>query len=311
MACSRPSGVPLVNEVLRQLHDVMLPVGLVAGVGYAFASWKRELDLRTLSQLLLYVFIPCLVLDGTTRVAEQATSLWRLPLAVLLLAAAQLCLAGLVVSGVARWCGRSLRGLMLPAALPNSGNMGLPICTLAFGEQAGLPLALVVFVSFSFVTFTAGVAIARGGPASLREPLRTPLLHALALGALLHATGHELPTAPAQAVHLLGQAAVPLMLFALGCQLRRVRGVGLGLGSLAAALRLLLGPLLAVAIIAAIDLDGLPAQVLLVQASMPSAVITGVLAENYQTNPDEVASAILVSTLLSVLTVPMTLAWVA
>src|SRR5690606_26194320 len=117
---------------------------------------------------------------------------------------------------------------VLNSCVVNQGNMGLPIAALAFGET-GLRIAVVVFVTGVLLWSSAGIALAslaRGAHSPRRAmlaPLRYPSIYAAVAGALVNATGVDLPTALSESTRTLGDASVPTMLVVLGMQFRRPR----------------------------------------------------------------------------------------
>ena len=119
---------------------------------------------------------------------------------------------------------------------PNSGNMGLPLCLFAFGQE-GLALAIGYFAVSAVSQFTIGQAIA-AGHASPKRLLSTPIVWALALALILVATNTELPRWAFNTVDLAGQFTIPLMLLALGVSLSRLGVSSLGRSGALAVLRI-------------------------------------------------------------------------
>jgi predicted permease len=154
--------------------------------------------------------------------------------------------------------------------------------------------------------------VASSGRAPIRQAfgqlLRLPVLYASLLGFGMNRLQIPLYEGVDRAVELLGSAAIPMMLVMLGIQLRNTsllkhqRGVFRASG-----IRLLVGPLLAVALTAALGITGLERNVLIMQAAMPTAVITSVLATEFDTAPHLVAAVIVTSTLLSMVTLSVIL----
>jgi predicted permease len=191
----------------------------------------------------------------------------------------------------------------------NSGNYALPVALFAFGREA-LAYASVYFVASAVVTYTVGVGVAASGHGhvwrSLAGIVRVPALWAVAAAGLIMATHTIVPLAVMRPITLLSEAAIPVMLLILGIQLERAampdRPAAVGV---AVALSLLVGPLAGIGLTMLLGLTGLARQVAIVGASMPAAVITTVLALEFDLDPSFATGAVFLSTLLS----PFTLVW--
>jgi predicted permease len=200
---------------------------------------------------------------------------------------------------------------MLSVVLVNAGNYGLPLNDFAFG-QAGMQRAIVFFVVSAMISNTLGVYLASRGAASVRRSLlnvlTVPLPYATVLGFLVNIKGLTLPLPLDRAVTILGQAAVPGMLIVLGLQLSRtaVRG-RVGPILLATVTRLGVAPLIALALATLLGLSGLTRQVSIIQASMPTAAMAGVLATEFGSDAEFTSAVILVSTLVSIVTLSILL----
>jgi predicted permease len=166
------------------------------------------------------------------------------------------------------------------------------------------------------VTNTLGIYLASRGTASIRQSLlnilKVPMPYATALGFLLNISGVSLPLPLERATGLLGQAAVPVMLIILGLQLSRLSRMSfvidrLGPVLLAAGLRLVVAPLVALPLVSLLGLSVLTGQVSVIQASMPTAVMAGVLATEFGNDAQFATAVILVSTLASVVTLSVLL----
>ena len=222
-------------------------------------------------------------------------------------AVAMMAISALIGALVLRGLRLPLHTFLSPMIFANNGNMGLPLCLFAFGP-VGLSLAVVFFATVALAHFTAGVWI-WSGRASLAELIRTPLSYAVLLAAAVLATGYEVPRWLQHTTELLGGLTIPLMLLTLGVSLSRLqirsaqRALGLSM------LRLGMGCLIGVGLSEAMGLEGIPRGVLILQCSMPVAVFNYIFAQRYGRSPDEVASLVVVSTLLSFVTLPLLLAW--
>jgi predicted permease len=196
--------------------------------------------------------------------------------------------------------------------LMNAGNYGLPVTQFAFGETA-LAYAALIFVVMSMMGNSVGVVIASAGRAGLRESvvglLRLPATYSLLFGLLFVQFDWVLPLPLDRTVTLLGDAASPAMLVLLGMQLTNVRWNGLNRAlSLAVGLRLVFSPLLALGLSHWMGLTGAAYQASVLQSAMPTAVMTTMLATEFDTEPVFVTTVVMMTTLLSPLTLTPLLA---
>ena len=224
---------------MEALLNTVAPVGLIVALGHLLGK-RQAIDLTALSRLALYLFVPALIFDSMRKAGLSLDAAWGLVLGFVL-TYALLFIPSLLLS---RLLGLKapLRKTQLAGVLfPNSGNLGLSLSFSALGTE-GLERAVVYFVASSAFMFSLGPALFRGGgKEGLLLTLRPPLVWAPMGGLLLRGFPFRLD----EGVHLLGQAAIPVLLTALGLQLAQTRLVLGGFELLVSTLRLLLTPLLA------------------------------------------------------------------
>jgi predicted permease len=206
---------------------------------------------------------------------------------------------------------RQRAAVVLASAVSNNGNMGIPMSYFAFGES-GMALATIYYVMMSFMSNTFGAAVASAGQAkissALKQSLRVPTLYAAVAGALFNLSGAEIPQTLLRAVDLLADAAIPGMLILLGVQLRSapiLQAQGVILRS--TAIRLLASPGIAWLLCLLLSITGVERNVVILQAAMPTAVMTSVLATEFDTAPRLVATIIFFSTVMSMITLSLVL----
>ncbi|MFC4427905.1 AEC family transporter [Deinococcus navajonensis] len=288
---------------------MLLPVFFVAGLGALLAS-RFPVDQATIARVTLYLLSPALVLDVVLRTPVHPVEAARLGAAYLLT------LGGCLLLGWILGLGRpndQRRSLSASVGIWNSGNMGLPIALFAFG-QGGFERATVLFLASFIGMYAVAPAIySLGRPsdrAAWKEVLRLPAIWVTVAGLTLRALHVTLPQGLSRGVELLAQATLPMVLLSLGLQL--------GAGGwpaltrqiwLASAARLLGGPVIALASGVLLGLQGQSLAVLVLSASMPTAVNALLLAREYQADTETVAGVVLLSTLGSVLTVAAVVAW--
>lgn len=297
--------------LLTVFANNLLPIFLVAGVGVVLARYLG-LEARPLSLLTFNALGPCLVFNVITHSDVPGDEVLRMAG----FTAASVFIPA-VLAAILGWTLRLERrlaaSLVATTLLVNAGNYGLSVVDLAFGEEA-LAQAAVYFAVAVALTWTLGVAVASMGstdlPTALRGVLRVPPLYAVVLAVVFMVMDWQLPPLLDRPVALLSEAAIPVMLLLLGVQLYQNWGIGDGRHvPLAVGLRLLVGPAVALLLVPVFGLTGPALQAGLVQAAMPTAVVTTVLAETYGLESAFVTRVVVVSTVLSPLTLTPLLAW--
>jgi len=286
------------------VFNTVVPVFSVIALGYFLAA-RRDLHLPTLSDLAILVTSPALmfsVLSGTTLEADR----WAILAGGTVFVAAG---SAVLALGYLRTGGAGRTGLLLPAIFWNAGNMTLPCARLAFGQE-GLEAAAIVFVTMATLTSTFGIWIAKGEN-GLGEALRLPLLYGSVGGMALAVTETTLPRMVMEPIEMLGDMAIPILLLNLGIQLRTLRVSDVTHSIVVVAIRMGGGVVFGLFFVTALGIHGLERQILLLASAMPPAVINVVFAQRYDRDPSLVASCIVLGTLMSLLTIPAVLYFVA
>ena len=289
--------------MLAELFAVLAPVFIVAGIGYLWARQGQPYPTDFITRLVLTIGTPSLVLSTLNRANLDAQAFVSMALGCMLVT---LCMAGVGLS-LSRILRLDWRVLVPAFMFPNTGNMGLPISLYAFGEH-GLALAVGFFLSLSIVQFTIGIALS-GNSSSLKGLLRNPIVISLLLALPTIFLDFHLPRWLANTASLLGGVSIPLMLLTLGVSLASIRLHHIGMGMLLGATRILLAALIAWLVGALLGLEPLTHAVLMVQSAMPVAVFNYLFALRANRAPDQVASLVICSTLLSVVLLPLILLW--
>ncbi|CAA0106200.1 Uncharacterised protein [BD1-7 clade bacterium] len=289
--------------MLTHILSTISPIALIALLGYVWSYNNLSYDGRFISQLVMNIASPCLILVTLLRVELAPEHLWRLSLVTLSGLAVML----LLNTAILRIKGWPIRSYLSALTFANTGNMGIPIAMFAFGEYA-LALALVVFMVTSLVHFTLGVAVV-GGHHPFKALFQSPVFYAATLSVVMLVNQWQLPKGLFNAIELLGNLAIPLMLFSLGVSLQSIRIHAMGRSVALALVRLVVGAGTGFFVSWVFDLSGLEAGVVILLFSMPSAVFNYLLAVNYRRQPEDVAGVVVISTLLSLVTLPALL-WV-
>jgi malate permease and related proteins len=298
------------NLVLTILANDILPILAVASVGFLLAR-RLHVDVTSVSRITFNALAPCLVFNLIVT-SQVSTPEFSRIVAFTVLLVGGTGLAARVAAIPFRLDRRELAAFLIVVMFSNAGNYGLPLVLFAFGREA-LARAAVYFVTSALLTYTFGTYLAssgrQGGRTALRGLVRVPALWGLAAAALVVWTGVRLPAAVMRPIDLLAAAAIPTMLLVLGMQFEKgARPDRPGLVAVASALALVGAPLIGFALASMLGLTGLARQAVLVESAMPSAVITTILALEFDVEPRFVTSVVVVTTLASPFTVSILVA---
>lgn len=282
--------------------DVTIPVFLVASIGFVFGKVFRT-DLSVVGRIVFYVFGPALIFRSVYQAELASNEVAKIVTFVVLLHVALFAVSR-IVCRVRKWDEdtRSVAGLVL--TLGNYGTYGLPVVLFAFGED-GLACAVVFFVCSVLLQSTLGVGIAawRRGErvwGALLTVFRVPWIYAFVAAVGARLVGWDLPDGLLRTVELVAAGAIPMQLLLLGMELSRLNLRAMAEATMELSLaRILIAPLFGFGLAAMLGIHGLLRSVLIVQASMPSAINAMILAVRYNRRPELAAGVVFVTTLLS------------
>ena len=286
--------------MLLQVFNIVAPLFLIIAVGYFYGARVRP-EMRITNQLVMDVFVPALIFHVMVQESFMPSQYLMLVMAGSLLMLG----SGIVAYMVAHTLGYSARALMPPAMFSNWANLGLPLYILALGPQA-LDGGVMLVVVGNILCFTIGIKI-YSGHASGWEVLKTPIIVAVIFGGVLNGFSVSLPKFVDLPLEMMGQVAIPLMLFSLGVRLTRLDFKDVKVGVIMAVLCPVAGVGLAYLIISLVPLSTLHQNILILFGALPPAVINYMLSEQYGCEPDQVASMVIIGNLASVLFLPIAL----
>jgi len=299
--------------LLTVLINVVLPVFVLIGAGFILAR-MMSLSPQTLSRLSLYVLAPALAFSKLAKTTVSETDLAQIVVFTIVATLVMLLLSWTIA--------RTLRldrsresAFMLTCSFVNHGNYGLPLVFFAFGQE-GLERALIYFVTGAFLANTLAVFIASRGHAkastSILNIFKIPMIYAIAAAFAVNASDFAVPDALFKPLQMAGDAAIPVMLILLGVQLAQTSwGEQPPLISAAVSVRLIGGAIVGLAVAALMGLTGVTRQACVVENSMPTAVTTSILAMEFGTEPEFVTGVIFASTLASIVTMTVLVAWIS
>jgi predicted permease len=299
-----------VTLLLSIFASDVLPIFIVAGVGFTVARVLRA-DVRTLSRVTFNALSPCLVFHLLVTSRLSASDFGRMT-ALALVVIIGIGLVARLVTLPLRLDRATATAFLIVVMFSNSGNYGLPVVLFAFGRDA-LAHATVYFVANAVATYTLGVFLASTGHRSVGQAasgvLKVPAVWGVIAAACVLWFRVELPPAVMRPIELLSGAALPTMLLVLGMQMERGAWPERpGLVALAGVLALVVTPVIALGASHALGLTGVARQAAIVQSGMPSAVLTTILALEFDVAPTFVTACVLVSTLASPISVTLLIA---
>ncbi len=289
--------------VFLTVAEIVAPVFLLAAVGFAWVRLGLEYRMQFVSRMAMTLATPCLIFGALMQTEISPQALANVSLAAIAAYGALTVLFWVFVAGI----GLERRSYLAPLIFGNTGNVGLPLALFAFGD-AGLSYALVIFAVSAIWSFTFGVWLISGGGAP-NKVLREPLVWATALGILFLAMGWQTPRFLTNAIDLIGQMAIPLMLITLGVAVARLQPERFGRAVWLSLFRVAVAITVAAGAGWWFGLDRVAFSVLVLQLATPVAVTSYLLAEKYGADADAVAGLVVISTLLSVVTIPLALAF--
>jgi hypothetical protein len=284
-------------ELIKPLTPV-IPVFLLVAVGFIFAHWKK-INLTSVTEIIVYLGTPSLVFSSLASKPLYAGDLAILASGIIAIYAG----VGVLIQFYFILFRFTSRGFALPVLFMNAGNMGIPLALFAFG-QAGLQRATLLFVMCTFLQYSLGIYILQGR-GNWIEIFRLPLIYATLAGLSCNLMQIKIPELLLQPIVMLGQATIPIMLISLGYRLHEVESLQWGHAVGGALLRILGGFAAANVAVNLIGAEGVNRQVLLLYGALPAAVINFVLTEKYRQDPGLAASIVVLSTFISVLTIPI------
>ncbi len=284
--------------------NITAPVFLLAAVGYAWVKLGFEYRVEFVTRLAMTLSVPCLIFVALLKTEIEPDALAALSLASLV---AYVLVAIAFFFIVTLWK-LDTATYLAPLIFGNTGNLGLPLALFAFGE-VGLGYAVIVFAVMAIISFTLGVWLVSGG-GSPAKVIKEPLVAATVLGAIFLWQDWRPPEFLFNSLDLIGQMAIPMMLITLGVAIARLEIRAVGQAIVLSVLKVVICVICAWGVSLWFALDPVAAAVLIVQVATPVAVTSYLLAEKYGADAQPVAGLVVVSTLLSVVTLPLILSFV-
>ena len=287
-------------EIYIKLFEVIFPVFFVIGIGYYLGKKNPNIDTNFITNFAGNIGTPAMIFYTVTTTGITLTVFIHYFTYALIM------IGGFAIIGLILlfFLNKDLSMELPPLILPNTGNMGVPICLFAYGTQ-GLGVASAIASVIILFHFTLGVFLAKK-KFSFDVVLKSPPVYAIIVSVLFLYFKIETPLFLENTTFLLTYATIFLVLMSLGIALTRFK-FSLKNSIILSLCRVVIGPIIAFIIIFYFELSGFAAGVLLIQSAMPSAILNYLVGSMYSPKKivDSIASTIVVSTLMSFITIPI------
>ena len=285
-------------EIYYKLFEVLFPVFLSIGIGYWYGKKDAKFDTNFITTFSGNIGLPCIIFYSLT-FSDIDFDIFLKFSVLTFVYVGIFSIIGLIVL---KLLNRDIVRLLPPLILPNTGNMGMPLCLFAFGIQ-GLAIATAITSTILVLHFSLGILLAS------RKFSIQPLIKCVPVYAIIFSLFFVYYKIPApkfleNATFLIGYAAIFLVLVPLGVALSKLKVFSFTETLIYSLIRVLVGPIIGFAFVKYLNLTGVEAGVMFIQASMPSAILTYLVAEMYSPKEitDSIASTVALSTFLSLFT---------
>ena len=289
-------------DIYFKLFEVLFPVFFVVGIGYYLGKKNPKIDTTFITNFAANIGTPAMIIYAITSTGITF-NIFRDYFWYYLIAIALFAVIGILTLYLLKT--RDIVRELPPLILPNTGNMGLPICLFAYGSQ-GLGVSASITSLIILLHFTLGVFLA-DRKFNFSVIAKNPPFYAIIFSAIMLIYEVEMPIVVINTTEWLTFATIFLVLMSLGIALTRLKVFSLQKALVSSFARMFVGPLIGLLLIYYFNLNGFAAGVLLIQCSMPSAVLNYLVGSIYSPKKivDSIASTIVVSTLTSFITLPI------
>jgi len=288
--------------IYLKLFEVLFPVFFVVGIGYYLGKKNPKIDTAFITNFAANVGTPSMILYALNPI-NISFDVFKNYFGYYVIAIIGFILIGIICLFIQNT--KDIVRELPPLIMPNTGNMGLPICLFAYGSQ-GLGVSASISALIILCHFTLGVFLA-ARKFSLDVIIKSPPFYAILVAVFLLYNDFHLPVFIENTTFLLMYATIFLILMSLGIALTRFKVFSFKKALICSIGRVIVGPIIGFLLIKYFKLTGFAAGVLLIQCAMPSAVLNYLVASMYSPKKiiDSVASTIVVSTVMSFFTIPV------
>ncbi len=288
-------------EIYLKLFEVLFPVFFIVGIGYFLGKNERNVDTVFITNFSANFGAPALFIFAITSSGVKF-DIFSEYFIYSIIALSSFAIVGIIFLLFMK---KDFIRELPPFFLPNTGNMGIPICLFAYGSL-GMGIAAAISSLVVLLHFTVNIFLA-SKKFDINIILKSPSSYAVIIAVAFLYFDLQMPTFVINTSMLLGYAMIVLILMSLGISLTQLKVFSFKSALISSVGRVIIGPIIAVILIKIFNLSGFPAGVLLIQSSMPSAILTYLIASMYSPKEivDNISSMIVVSTLMSLITVPI------
>ena len=289
-------------DIYIKLFEVVFPVFFVVGIGYYLGKTNPKIDTKFITNFAANIGTPAMIIYAVTSTGITF-NIFRDYFWYYLLAIICFSIVGVINLYLVKT--KDIVRELPPLIFPNTGNMGLPICMFAYGSQ-GLGVSASITSLIILMHFTVGVFLA-DRKFNLNVILKNPPFYSILFSAIFLFYDIKMPVFVINTTEWLMYTTIFLILMSLGIALTRLKVFSFNKALISSFTRMFIGPLIGIGLILIFDLKGFAAGVLLIQCSMPSAVLNYLVGSIYSPKKvvDSVASTIVVSTIMSFITIPV------
>ena len=288
-------------DLYIKLFEVLFPVFFIVGIGFILGKKKSDIDTTFITNYSANFGAPALFIFAITSsgVSYEVFSEYFF---YSILALSCFAIVGVIFLFFMK---KDISRELPPFFLPNTGNMGIPICLFAYGSL-GMGVAAAISSLVVLLHFTANIFLA-SKKFDIKIILKSPSTYAVIIAVAFLYFDLEMPKFVINTVMLLGYAMIVLILMSLGVSLTQLKVFSLRSSLISSVGRVIIGPIIGFILIKIFNLSGYAAGVLLIQSAMPSAILTYLIASMYSPKEivDNISSMIVVSTLMSLITIPI------
>jgi malate permease and related proteins len=293
----------MIINTMPDIISVVVPTFFAIFVGYMVGKLSR-INMAPVVDITLYIGVPALTfvsLLSKKIVLLDAAKVWASSLIIMLG-------CGLIAWLVFKIIRQKHSGLYVPISVMNTINIPFPIIYLAYGAE-GLVPATLFYIPNAILVYSLGVYIMSGKhwKHNVKEMLRLPVVYAAVLGLILNLLSVKVPTLVFDSLDFISKMAIPLVLIVLGHNLSKARITSFPTTILASFLRMGVGLAIGLAIVSALHITGVFRSVVILDAAMPAAAASAILATKYQNEAEMVSSVVFLTTLVSLVSIPFLL----
>ncbi len=288
-------------EIYLKLFEVLFPVFFIVGIGYLLGRKKADIDTTFITNYSANFGAPALFIFAITS-SGVTYSVFSEYFIYSVIALSCFAITGIIFLYFMK---KDISRELPPFFLPNTGNMGIPICLFAYGSL-GMGVAAAISSLVVLLHFTLNIFLA-SKKFDFKIILKSPSTYAVIISVLFLYFDFEMPKFALNTVMLLGYTMIVLILMSLGVSLTQMKVFSIRTALISSIGRVIVGPIIGFCLIKVFNLSGYAAGVLLIQSAMPSAILTYLIASIYSPKKivDNISSMIVISTLMSLITVPI------